>query len=509
MRKTRHIPFKSIILFAAVLAAWFLPPARAAAVPGDVNGDGVLSLTDAAMIRAHLLQSAPLTGDALAGADADGDGNVTLADVVYVNTHLSPVLPVVSSFSINDGASSTTSRNVTLNNSCTGSPTQYMASESATFNGASWQTYATAPSFALSSGNGTKTVYFKVKNAAGESAPASDTITLNEGGGPGTIEMVSVPAGTFTMGRRDDGDDGTYGHSDELPLHQVTLSAYQIGKYEVTNGQYCAVLNWALGRGYLKNSSGGAYTGGDVYASGGYALLYVSDSYCQIQYSGGTFTWKSRTGSGGATFSMESHPVVDVTWYGTVAFCNWLSEKEGLTPCYNLSTWALTVPYPNGYRLPTEAEWERAAAWDGSKHWIYGFLSDTLTGKNRCNYYDGNPSYVNPLGLTTYPYTSPVGWFNGTNVSPNGSVQTVNSPSPVGAYDMSGNAWEWCQDWYNSSYYSGGAMTNPTEPGSGSYRLLRGGGWYNYFYGCRSADRADDDPDHWDCKLGFRLVRTQ
>jgi hypothetical protein len=82
MRKTRHIPFKSIILFAAVLVAGLLLPARAAAVPGDVNGDGVLSLADAAMIRAHLLQSAPLTGDALAGADADSDGNVTLADVV-------------------------------------------------------------------------------------------------------------------------------------------------------------------------------------------------------------------------------------------------------------------------------------------------------------------------------------------------------------------------------------------------------------------------------------------
>jgi formylglycine-generating enzyme required for sulfatase activity len=345
-------------------------------------------------------------------------------------------------------------------------------------------------------------VYFKVKNAAGESVPASDTITLNEGGGPGTVEMVSVPAGTFTMGRRDDGDDGTYGYSDELPRHQVTLSAYQIGKYEVTNGQCCGVLNWALGRGYLKNSTGGAYTGGDVYASGGYVLLAVSDSYCQIQYSGGSFTWKTRD-----SYSMESHPVVDVTWYGAVCFANWLSEKEGLTPCYNLSTWALTVPYPNGYRLPTEAEWERAAAWDGSKHWIYGFLSDTLTGKNRCNYYDGNPDYVNPLGLTTWPYTSPVGWFNGTNVSPNGSVQTVNGPSPVGAYDMSGNAWGWCHDWYGS--YSSGAQTNPTGVGSGSSRVLRGGHWYNYAYFCRSALRDASYPADRYYDVGVRFVRTQ
>ena len=127
-----------LFLFAAAASSTWVQTAAAATVPGDVNGDGVLSLTDAAMIRAHLLQSAALTGDALVSADADSDGNVTLADVVYVNTHLSPpVLPVVSSFSINDGASLTTSRNVTLNNTCTGSPTQYMASESATFSGAS------------------------------------------------------------------------------------------------------------------------------------------------------------------------------------------------------------------------------------------------------------------------------------------------------------------------------------------------------------------------------------
>jgi len=332
------------------------------------------------------------------------------------------------------------------------------------------------------------------------------------------VEMVDVPATTFTMGRRDDGDDGTYGYSDELPRHQVTLSAYLIGKYEVTNGQMCDVLNWALGRGYLENSSGGAYAGGDVYASG-QRLLVVSDLYCQIQYTGSAFTWKSQTGSGGVNYSMGNHPVVDVTWYGCVAFCNYLSEKEGRTPCYNLSTWALTVPYPNGYRLPTEAEWERVAAWDGSKHWIYGFVSDTLTGKNRCNYYDSNPGYVNPLGLTEWPYTSPVGWFNGTNMSPNGSVPTVDSPSPspVGAYDMSGNVWEWCQDWYHTSYYgapSDGSSWETQQSGY-PYRVLRGGGWRgSSFPDCRSAARGSNPPAPGDWgsdyrHYGFRLSRTQ
>jgi len=342
------------------------------------------------------------------------------------------------------------------------------------------------------------------------------TLTPTPTPSPTNIEMVGVPAGTFAMGRRDDGDDETYGYPDELPTHTVTLSAYQVGKYLVTNGQMCDVLSWALAQGYLQSSSGGTYTSGTLYVSG-QALLYVDDSYSDVVYSSGSgFSWKTRAGTGG-NYSMENNPVIDVTWYGAVAFCNWLSEKEGLTPCYNLSTWALIVPYPNGYRLPTEAEWERAAAWDpdapgGPKHWIYGFQSDTLTtltGKNRCNYCDDNPDWVNPLGLTDMPYTSPVGWFDGVNVSPNGSVQTVDSPSPVGCYDMSGNVWEWCHDWYDSAYYSGGTMTNPVGPSSGSYRVLRGGGWGSLWYSCRSADRVNHClPDSWDFDFGFRLSRT-
>jgi hypothetical protein len=93
---------------------------------------------------------------------------------------LSEAAPTITSFAINNGAASTTSRTVTLNNVCTGNPTQYMASESSSFSGAAWQTYATAPSFTLSAGNGTKTVYLKVKGATGESAARNDTITLSE-----------------------------------------------------------------------------------------------------------------------------------------------------------------------------------------------------------------------------------------------------------------------------------------------------------------------------------------
>jgi formylglycine-generating enzyme required for sulfatase activity len=324
------------------------------------------------------------------------------------------------------------------------------------------------------------------------------------------MEMVQVPAGTFKMGRRSDGDDAS-GGADELPRHDVTLSAYWIGKYEVTNDQYCEVLNWALGQGLLKESDGStAYSSGsDVYVNAGdnQLLLDVDDAECQISYSGGAFSSETRD-----SFPMAAHPVVEVSWYGAVGFCNWLSEMEGLTPCYDLSTWALTVPYPNGYRLSTEAEWERAAAWDDSKHWIYGMASDTLTGKDRCNYNDSSPNWVNPLGLSAFPYTSPVGWFDGVNVSPNGSVSTLDSPSPMGCDDMSGNVWQWCQDWYDVSYYTSGGppWIDPTGPSSSpsSSRVGRGGSWNSSSSACRSANRTAFTPEDTSHAIGFRVSRT-
>jgi formylglycine-generating enzyme required for sulfatase activity len=351
-------------------------------------------------------------------------------------------------------------------------------------------------------------------NVSGYNPPGAQNKTLVAGGNlpfaawwtpeglPGTIEMVYVPSGTFTMGARDDGDDGTYAYSDEYPRHEVTLSAYYIGKYEITNGQYCAVLNWAKGMGYLENSSGGSYTGGDVYKNGS-ILLDIDYLDCQITYSGGSFTCKIRD-----TYSMENHPVVLVSWYGSVAFCNWLSEKEGKSQAYNLSTWELVNKTGGGYRLPTEAEWERAAAWDGSKHWIYGYTSDNGNNRNQYNHYDnlGGTGNVNPLGLSSYPYTSPVGWFNGVNISPNGSIQTIDSPSPVGCYDMSGNVWEWRHDWYSSTYYQGGVMTDPNGPASGSHRVFRGGYWIISAQYCRSALRdGDGAPSITDNGIGFRV----
>jgi formylglycine-generating enzyme required for sulfatase activity len=327
--------------------------------------------------------------------------------------------------------------------------------------------------------------------------------------------MKSVAAGTFTMGRRDDGDDLTYGEADELPRHSVTLSAYQISTGEVDSGHFADALNWAKRQGYLLTSTGTPWNGvGTIYAGGNpQKIVALTNTACHVIYYDGAFYTKTKYGMPGTTtpYGTGKHPAMRVTWYGAVAFCNWRSQIESLTPCYDMNTagWPLVVGPPTvaGYRLATEAEWERAAAWDGSKHWIYGTKADTLSGSTRCNWYN-SPNYVNPLGLVSIAYTSPRVWFNGTNVSPNGSVQTVDSPSPVGAYDMSGNAWEWCHDWYSSTYYSGGSMTNPTGPTSGTTRVRRGGGYASSKGVLRTAERRGDAPDTSVDSLAFRVVRS-
>ena len=379
--------------------------------------------------------------------------------------------------------------------------------------------------------------------AAGASAVPGTPVNVVVSKGPGhfpAIEMVPVPAGTFMMGNSGVGDNAAYGQSCEFPAHQVTLDAYQIGKYPVTNGQYCDVLNFALAQGYLKSSSGTPWVGtNDIYAGGNLQrILYFSSPYCFIQFTDGAFSAKSLTGLPNLTlYSMDTHPVVQVSWWGAVAFCNWYSEMQGLAGCYDMNTteWPLTCapPTAGGYRLPTEAEWEFAAAWDGTKRWIYGFASDTLDlsdKPNRCNYDLVDASYeihfTNPLGITASPHTSPVGWFNGVNVSPNGAVKTVNSASPVGCYDMSGNVWNWCQDWYLDSYYKEGPKTNPTgpanKPATYATRVLRGGPAIVPFslsgFPILSYVRAAARCNYWDTEyaviaenyagFGFRIART-
>ncbi len=305
------------------------------------------------------------------------------------------------------------------------------------------------------------------------------------------LAMVHVPAGSFEMGRSGGGTDAE-GASDELPRHEVYLSDYDIGLYEVTNAEYAAVLNWAAREGAL-----GQHSGQNVVLNG-HLLLEMTNGNCQIDWPENRFTLRSSQGK-----AMDFHPVVMVSWYGAVAFCNWLSQIHGLDPCYNLETWERIHPLSNGYRLPTEAEWERAAGWstvNGGQHQVYAFSSDRIDF-SWCNCRNERTSiYANPLGLPP-PRTAPAGYYKGTG--------SRNTRSPAGCFDMSGNVWEWCHDRYATNYYAQSPRRNPAGPGEGSERVERGGSWNSGRSYCRTAKRNRDRPDFAFNDLGFRVARSQ
>jgi formylglycine-generating enzyme required for sulfatase activity len=182
----------------------------------------------------------------------------------------------------------------------------------------------------------------------------------------------------------------------------------------------------------------------------------------------------------------DNHPVVLVSWYDVVNYCNWRSQRENLTPAYTVSGTNVTRnPNATGYRLPTEAEWEYACR--------AGTTTPFSTGNNittnQANY-NGN-----------YPYNGNAkGTYRGTTTAV-GSF----AANAWGLYDMHGNVWEWCWDWYAD--YGSAAQFDPLGAVSGALRVLRGGSWFSYGGDARSAYRGRDTPSYGYGGLGFRLVR--
>lgn len=291
-----------------------------------------------------------------------------------------------------------------------------------------------------------------------------------------------IPAGSFQMG-----DSFGEGGSDELPVHSVYVSAFHIQRTEVTNAQMASVLNWAIGQGLasattatVRNVEGNQQE-----------LLDLNDADCQISWNGSQLVVDT---------GKEDYPCMEVTWYGSMAYCHYLTRMEGgLTQAVNLTDWSFDIN-ATGYRLPTDAEWEKAARGGlPGKRFPWG---DTIT-HSQANYYSSS-SYSYDISPTRgfhpdwdvggYPHTSPVGTF---------------AANDYDLYDMAGNLYEWCGDWYSSSYYSSSPGTNPTGPSSGTSRVVRGGGWGNYALYCRVSYRNSFYPGGSIHFIGFRPARSE
>jgi formylglycine-generating enzyme required for sulfatase activity len=253
-------------------------------------------------------------------------------------------------------------------------------------------------------------------------------------------EMVLVQGGKFDMG--DVMGDKEY--DNEKPVHSVTLSSFYLGKTEVTFDEY--------------------------------------DAYCTA-----TNTEKSDD----AGWGRGNRPVINVSWFDAVEYCNWLSEKQNLTKVYTISGDKVTADWSaTGYRLPTEAEWEYAARQRGQKV-RFGNGKDIA-----------DPSEINFDGSADYKKTYSVSGQYREKTTPVGSFP-ANS---LGLHDMSGNVWEWCWDWYGD--YASGSQTNPHGAGSGSNRVLRGGSWINIPANARAARRGYGAPSDRFANYGFRLARA-
>ena len=303
--------------------------------------------------------------------------------------------------------------------------------------------------------------------------------------------MAYIPDGEFEMGRH-----LGEGYDDERPVHAVLVDEFFMSKYEITNQQYCDYLNDANSLGLIEVRSGVVYAspgGTDPYCD---SNSYDDDS--QIDYSGGIFSVRTKAGR-----DMSDDPMVEVSWYGAASYCNWKSSQEGYESCYNLSTWECDFS-KHGYRLPTEAEREYAAR-GGQHNPYYRFPWGDTISHSQANYNSfwegGSPYYPYDVSPTEGSHPD---WDDG--IWPITSVVGSFAANGYGLYDMTGNVWEWCNDWYDSNYYNVSPYDNPEGPVSGTYRVMRGGAWNYDAYYSRVAYRDLSGPDNRSFSGGFRIV---
>ena len=256
-------------------------------------------------------------------------------------------------------------------------------------------------------------------------------------------EMVQIPAGTLLMGSDEGG-------SAERPVHSVFLPAFSIDRFEITNAEFAGFVPTT---GHITNAKASG-TGWDW--DGGWVKVKGAD-------------WRHPHGLSSSIQGLENHPVVQVSWIGAQAYCRW-----------------------RGKRLPTEAEWERAARGDGGRTYPWsnqpphdGKRYRASYGSDRCCRADAGDDYL---------FTAPVGSF------PLGR-------SPFGLEDMAGNVWEWVEDWYDQEFYRRSPSENPVNESSGKGKVFRGGGWGNNPSGLRSTLRHANPPEIGLSMVGFRCAR--
>jgi len=281
-----------------------------------------------------------------------------------------------------------------------------------------------------------------VASAAGTTArSAAPPPVVNDGHG----DYLLVSSGAFRMG-----DNFGDGEARERPVHVVELDAYYIARVEMTNGE------WKKFRDDAGYDDPKFWPGGRVVPK------------TQIPY------WTQANNHGGATPNTDDYPVLGVNWDAAVAYTNWLSAKTG-----------------KKYRLPTEAEWEKAARGTDQRKYPWGNAIDR--------------TYANFVGAQPFDTGQLVGYYDG---SKRGELQTHSNASPYGALDMAGNIMEWCADWYSRDYYAVSPRKNPKGPDAGAYRVVRGGTFFMEAFDLRSYARSAAWPSFQAHRMvGFRAVR--
>jgi formylglycine-generating enzyme len=276
----------------------------------------------------------------------------------------------------------------------------------------------------------------------------------------GQNEMILVEGGTFMMGRNDATDKiKGFEFENELPRHEVRLKSFYIGKYEVSVKEYKEFVA-------AKGKKMPPQPDEEWFNEHPDTKLYYPLSKTQW------WGWR------------DEFPMHNITWFDAVEYCNWLSEKNGLKKVYTFVDkfdvkWDLSA---NGYRLPTEAEWEYAAR--GGKL-SKGFKYSGSNNLDEVAWYDNTTKYKGPVKVGT------------------------KKPNELGIYDMSGNVWEWCNDYYTANYYANSPKENPQGPGANIYRVLRGGAWHYREDYARNANRDGPEAAYTNYNYGFRLARNQ